>query len=214
MRPGPAAVRAGAVAGLALLGACVTMATQDLAAVGEGEYELEPAHASLTWRVRHQGLSNYTARFTRFDARLDFDPDQPAASSVRAVIDPTSVRTDHPTDADWDRRLAEDWFRSERFPQILFQSTAVEVTGPATGKVTGDLSFLGVTRPVVLDVTFNGTANSPFFGLRDLIGFSARGTLKRSEFGLTRFASIVGDEVEIIIEAEFVEAAAGSGGAG
>ncbi|MBI1339197.1 polyisoprenoid-binding protein [bacterium] len=199
---------AGAVAAAALvLAGCITPARQDLTNVGSGQYELEKSHASLVWRVKHMGLSNYTARFVDFDASLDFDPANPAASRLKAVINPASVRAEHPTRDSWDSELANDWFKAGQFPQIVFESSLVEQTGPTTGKVTGELSFLGITKPVTLDVTFNGTANSPFFGARDLLGFSARGVLKRSDFGLTRFASVVGDEVEVIIEAEFVQAA-------
>lgn len=207
-RPGSRPSRRGALAaaaGLLLLPGCLTTARQDLTSVGEGAYELEPAHASVIWRVRHMGLSSYTARFTRLEASLDFDPASPESSRLKAIIDPTSVRAEHPTRTDWDEELSKQWFRSGTFPQIVFTSTAVERTGPTTGRVTGDLSFLGVSRPVTLDVTFNGTANSPFFGSRDLLGFSARGVVKRSEFGLTRLSGVVGEEVEVIIEAEFVQ---------
>jgi len=90
------------------------------------------------------------------------------------------------------------------FPQIIFTSTAIETTSPSTGKVTGDLTLAGVTRPVTLDVTYNGAmASAALYAGRPAVGFSARGTLNRSAFGLTRYADFVGDTVEIIIEAEF-----------
>ncbi|MDZ4762357.1 MAG: YceI family protein [Alphaproteobacteria bacterium] len=192
---------------LALLASCVT-GKQSLESVGEGAYRLEKPHASITWRVKHMGLSNYTARFSAFDIALDFDPANPGGSSVKAIIDPMSVRADHPTDEDWNTRLGADYFRAAQFPQIVFTSRSIETTGEFTGKVTGDLAFLGVVRPVTLDVTFNGAVPpSPLYGGRAAIGFSARGVLKRSDFGLTRHASFVGDEVEIIIEAEFSKGA-------
>jgi polyisoprenoid-binding protein YceI len=198
----PALLLAAVLAPLAL-GSCAT-ATQSLQDVGAGAYRLEKPHASLIWRVKHMGLSNYTARFTDFDVSLDFDPANPAASTMKAIINPLSVRTDHPTDAGWDKRLGEDFFKAQQFPQIVFTSTRIETTGQFTGKVTGELAFLGVTKPVTLDVTFNGAAPpSALYGGRAAVGFSARGVLKRSDFGLTRYAAFVGDEVEIIIEAEF-----------
>ena len=189
--------------------ACATAGEQSFEEAASGAYELEKSHASLIWKVRHNGLSNYTARFTDFDATLDFDPDNPVASSVSVSINPMSVETDHPTKADeWNTELGSEakWLNGEEFPVILFTSTGIEQTGEFTGKLTGDVTFLGVTKPVTLDVTYNGTGNAPWFGTRDIVGFSARGTLTRSEFGLTTLASIVGDEVEVIIEAEFVEA--------
>lgn len=194
------------IAPLILLASCLGPARQDLTSVGAGDYALEAAHASVTWRVKHLGLSWYTARFTQVEAALDFDPANPAASRVRAVINPLSVRADHPTNTDWDRQLGADILEGDRHPRIVFQSTSIESTGPYTGKVTGDLAFLGVTRPVTLDVVFNGAlTGSLFYRGRDAVGFSARTTLSRSDFGLARYASQVGDDVEIIIEAEFVK---------
>jgi polyisoprenoid-binding protein YceI len=190
-----------------VLGSCAITATQSAAALqdaGAGAYALEKPHASLIWRVKHMGLSNYTARFADFDATLDFDPANVEASTVKATINPMSVKTDHPTDAGWDQRIGADLFKGEQFPQIVFQSTSVRKTGEFTGALTGDLTFLGVTKPVTLDVTFNGAAKAAaLYQGRDAVGFSARGVLKRSDFGSTRYAAFVGDEVEIIIEAEF-----------
>ncbi len=193
----------------AFLAACVTPAEQTFATVAPGNYRMDREHASLTWRVSHNGLSMYTARFTDFDATLDFDPANPAASSVSAVINALSVETDHPTKREsWNREIATDnrFLDGEDHPQIVFNSTGIEQTGEFTGLVTGDLTLLGITRPVTLEATYNGTGSFPWTGSRDLVGFSARGTLKRSDFGMNALIPIVGDEVEIIIEAEFLEA--------
>jgi polyisoprenoid-binding protein YceI len=202
--------RPAALATLFMLASCSLTATQtqaSLRSVGEGVWKLEKPHALLVWRVKHMGLSNYTARFADFDATLDFDPKNPAAARLTAVINPLSVRTDHPTDAGWDGRLGKDIFKGEQFPQIIFTSRQVEPTGEFTGKVTGDLAFLGQTHAVTLDVTFNGAAPAAaLYQGRDAIGFSARGVLKRSEFGLTRYGAFVGDTVELVIEAEFTKA--------
>lgn len=189
------------------LASCATAGEQSFVEASGGNYELEKTHAFLTWRVKHNGLSNYTARFTDFDASIDFDPENPVASSVTATINPLSVETDHPTNDGWNNTLATDgkWFDGNNFPQIVFQSTGVEQTGEFTGIITGDLTMLGVTKEVQLDATYNGTGNAPWFGTRDIIGFSATGTLKRSEFGMDTLLPNIGDEVEIIIEAEFVE---------
>jgi len=189
------------------LSACAFTAEQTpqtLRALPAGTYQLEKPHASLIFRVKHLGLSYYTARFTDFDATLDFDPGNPTAAKLNANINPLSVRTDHPTDADWDRQLGEDLMEGTEFPQIVFTSTKIETTGEFTGRVTGDLAFMGVTEPVTLDVTYNGGMDrAALYQGRAAVGFSARGKLNRSDFGLTRYASFVGDEVEIVIEAEF-----------
>ncbi len=189
------------------LSACAFTANQTplaLQTLPSGAYQMEKPHASLLFRVKHLGLSYYTARFTDFDATLDFDPKNPAASHVKAIINPLSVRAEHPTDKDWDRRIGEDLMEGKEFPQIVFDSTKVEPTGEFTGKVTGNLTFMGVTEPVTLDVTYNGSMDSAaLYGGRPAVGFSARGKLDRSDFGLTAYRSIVADEVEVVIEAEF-----------
>ena len=198
---------------LALLGSCSALsallpnAKQELTNVGTGAYTLEKAHGSIVWRAKHMGLSHYTARLTDWDATLDFDPTNPAASHIKAVINPMSVSAEHPTDKDWNRHIGEDFLKGKAFPQIVFESTKVETTGEFTGKVTGSLSLAGMVKPVTLDVTYNGAiASSPLFAGKGLVGFSAHGVIKRSDWGITNYASILSDDVEIIIEAEFVKA--------
>lgn len=179
-----------------------------------GEYKLDNTHASVTFRVDHLGLSRYTARFTDIAGKLNFDPANPAAMSVEATVDPKSLETDFPLDKpDFDAELAgPQWLDAAKFPTITFKSTKVEPTGANTAKVTGDFTLHGVTRPLTLDVTFNGgyaAGGMDPSGAR--IGFSAQGKIKRSDFGVsygvpapgTHFG--VGDEVEILIETEFTQ---------
>ncbi|KCZ89497.1 hypothetical protein HJO_14802 [Hyphomonas johnsonii MHS-2] len=180
-------------------------------------YHLDPNHASLIWRVSHLGMSNYTARFTQFDATIEFNPDDASLTSVSATINPLSVETHYPGDFKaghpdspydgFNEEIANspDYLNAGEFPEITFQSTSITTTGPDTGTVTGDLSFLGVTKPVTLDVKYNGVTNFPWAPEADHIGFSATATLNRSDFGQTVGAPYVGDEVEVIIEAEFDE---------
>ena len=188
-------------------------AQQDVAAPPQagapaGRYELDLSHASLTWRISHNGMSNYTARFARFDATLDFDPARPERSRIVATIDPTSVRTDFPVTAerDWDAELSRDarFFQSAKFPQIRFRSTNVVRTGPDTANIRGDLTFLGVTRPIVLAAKLNGGMAVHPMTKKPAVGFSARGVVKRSDYGMNFLVGQgIGDEVEVIIEAEF-----------
>ena len=180
-----------------------------------GTYALDPTHASLTWKISHFGLSNYTARFTKLDATLVFDPDNLAASKLDVTVDPTSVETDYPADFkaghpgspfdSFDQEISEgaDFFDSGNFPSISFKSTEVKQTGPSSGAVTGDLTFRGVTKPVTLDVTYNGTAAFPWAPDAPRLGFSAAGKIKRSDFGLDFMVPQLGDEVDLLIEAEF-----------
>jgi polyisoprenoid-binding protein YceI len=184
-----------------------------------GAYKLDKTHASVTWKVMHLGLANYTARFANWDADLNFDPADPAKNSVSVTIDAASVRTDYPyaktkgpdgKTEDFDKKLATDptYFNVAKFPNITFKSTGVERTGEKTAKVTGDLTMLGVTKPVVIDATFNGGVKELFGQPIGAVGFSGVTTIKRSEFGFTAGAPYVGDDVKIEIEAEFHQAPA------
>ena len=178
-----------------------------------GVYDLDKTHASVTFRVDHLGMSRYTARFTGIDGRLNFDPATPAAMSVEASGDTGSIKTDYPNPTpNFDAELAgPNWLDAARFPKITFKSTAVEPTGPNTAKVTGDFTLHGVTRPLVLAVTFNGGYDGAPMDPGSRIGFSAQGKLKRSDFGVSYGVPQpgstfgVGDEVEIQIEAEFTK---------
>ena len=190
--------------------ATTTTPAETLAELGvnAGTYQLDEGHAFLTWTVSHNGLSKYTARFTDFDAAIELDTDNPAASRLTASVNPLSVRTDHPSGPDWDTTLATDakWFNAEAFPEITYTSTAITGLNGMSGKIEGELSLLGVSYPVDLDMTLNGVRNFPWYGERDVIGFSASATLKRSDFGMLALLPDIGDEVAIELEVEFVQA--------
>lgn len=199
----PLALSAIAVSACALT---AEQSPQSLKSLPTGAYQLEKPHASLLARVKHMGLSSYTVRLTDFDVTLDFDPANPAASKVHAIINPLSVQADHPTDKGWDAKIGTDFLKGSQFPQITFDSTKVDATGQFTGTVTGNLSFRGVTKPVTLAVTYNGGMDvAVLYGNRPAVGFSAHGTFKRSDFGFTDYLSAVSDDVEIVIEAEFTK---------
>jgi polyisoprenoid-binding protein YceI len=180
--------------------------------VPAGAYTLDRSHASLLFRVDHLGFSNYTARFRNFDAKLQFDPANLAASTVSATIDPRSIETDFPDPAKLDFNAVlqgEQWLDSAQSPQMTYRSTAIEVTGPRTMKINGELTLRGITKPVALDATFNGGYAGHPMDPNARIGFSARGTLLRSDFGMSYGIPEAGtkmgvsDQVEIIIETEF-----------
>lgn len=182
------------------------------AEVPAGAYTLDKEHASLIFRVNHLGFSNYTARFKRFDAKLDFDPRNLAASSVTAIVIADSLETDypHPAKLDFNALLkGPEWLDVAAFPEIRFESRNVAVTGKDTVRINGELTLHGVTRPVVLEATFNGGYAGHPMDPQARIGFSAHGTLKRSQFGIDYGIPEPGttlgvsDDVNIIIEAEF-----------
>ncbi len=174
--------------------------------VPAGEYALENTHASLTWQIRHLGLSNYTARFATYDATINLNPTDPTKSSVSVTIDPKSVRTDFPfpEKENFDAVIAEKFLQAGAHPVITFQSTGLTATGATTGKLTGNLTLMGVTKPVTLDVTLNAAMDHPFRKVPAL-GFSATGTFKRSDFGSKDLQGPIGDDIKLMIEAEFLK---------
>jgi polyisoprenoid-binding protein YceI len=184
----------------------------DAPAVPAGAYTLDKSHASLIFKVNHLGFSNYTARFKRFDAQLEFDPAKLAASKLTATVDAKSLETDFPDPAklDFNAQLqSKEWLDTAQFPEMKFRSTTIEATGKNTMKVNGELTLHGVTRPIVLEAKYNGGYAGHPMDPHARIGFSAHGSLKRSEFGVAYGIPApgttmgVGDKVELIIEAEF-----------
>lgn len=180
-------------------------------AVGDlpaGAWTLDKAHASLVFHVSHLGFSNFTSRFSEFDATLALDPKNPSAARVTATIDPRSIEIHHST-------LGTDlqgpkWFDSAKFPKVTFRSLHVVPESASTARIDGELTLHGVTQPVSLEAKFNGGyGKNPYDPAGARVGFSAHGALKRSLFGLvfglppagTNFG--VGDDVTFDIEAEF-----------
>ena len=96
------------------------------------------------------------------------------------------------------------WFDVAQFPAITFKSTKLTVTGADRGVVVGDLTLHGVTRPVTLEVTFDGAGVDPA-NSKYTIGFDATGLLKRTDFGISTFAPFIGDEVRLILSGAFVQ---------
>lgn len=178
--------------------------------VPSGTYKIDLTHASVVWKVKHMGLAMYASRFTKFDAVIKYDAATPIKSSVVVTIDPKSVRTDYPfpEKENFDAKLATDAkiFNANAFPEIKFVSTRLIRMGAVSGKLKGDLTMLGVTKPVTLDVVLSGTMKEHPFSKKPALGFSATGTIKRSDFGMTFGTPMVGDDVQLDINAEFQKA--------
>ena len=174
-----------------------------------GHYTLDKSHASLIFRVNHLGFSTYTGAFTAFDATLEFDPANPSAIKFDGTVDVASLTLSNPPAGFVADLLSVTWFEAEKFPTISFHSTAVEVTGANTANVTGDFTMHGVTKPLVLAVTFNGGYAGNPYDPNARIGFSAVGSIKRSDFGIAYGVPEpgttmgVGDDVSLVLEAEF-----------
>ena len=173
-----------------------------------GVYKLDPVHTTLGFRLSHLGFSNFTSRFAKVEATLNFDPANPAAMSVEATIDPKSLDLIAPPAGFHDSLTGKEFLDAGTFPAITFKSTKVEKTGSNTANVTGDLTLHGVPKPIVMAVTFNGGYPANVYdGAR--IGFSATTDFKRSDFGVGAGLPApgtnmgVGDKVSVTIETEF-----------
>jgi len=131
---------------------------------------------------------------------LTFEPAAPDKSTLDAQIDMTNIQT-HVDELDKELR---SFFHADKFPTASFAATQIAKTGSNTGTVTGNLTIAGVTKPVTLNVTFNGGRNSPFPLQPYRIGFDATATVKRSDFGLTHamWSGMVSDDVTLWIECE------------
>jgi polyisoprenoid-binding protein YceI len=171
------------------------------ASVPPGHYALDPQHASLTATVRHQGVSNYVLRFDTLDASFDYDPAHPEATHLTASVDPASLDVN----GNWAKQFADEFLHAGQFPTATFTSTSVQALGGPQGTVSGDLTLMGVTKPVTFTVTLIGSAKEPFpplVGPR-AVGIEAVTTIKRSEFGSNYVLSMVGDDVTLTFEGEF-----------
>lgn len=187
-----------------------------LADVDAGSYSLDRNHAFLGFYVGHANdISKYRAGFADFDADLVFDPENPEDAELSVTVNPADLIVNytgnftetHPDSEfeTWADELAKGdrWLNADEFPELTFTSTSITTTGPNTGEVTGDLTFLGQTQPVTLDVTYNGLTNPPWAAEQDLIGFTARTTLQRSDWGMDALIPYVGDEVTVAFSGEF-----------
>jgi polyisoprenoid-binding protein YceI len=195
-------VRYAALAGAAALLAFTSSAAiaADPASVPAGTYALESSHARVAFSVDHMGFSTWYGDFTGAKGSLTLDPKNVAGSKLDITIPTGSITT---TNAVLDGELKDpSWFDAAKYPTITFRSTSVASTGADSAKVTGDLTFHGVTKPVTLDVKFHGAGANPM-SKAYTVGFDATGSLKRSDFGVTKYVPLIGDKVDLFISAPF-----------
>ncbi len=174
----------------------------DIAQAPAGDYVLEKNHASIAFKARHMGFSDYLMRFNDFDASITLDPKAIEKSSVKAEVKVASFDSNNPKLLE--HVSTKDFFNASAFPTISFVSKKIEKTGANTGKISGDLTLLGVTKPVVLNATFIGGGKHMMMQKYD-IGFKATTTIKRSEFGMNYGLAMVSDEIPVEINAEFIQ---------
>jgi len=196
------ALTAFALIGL-LAGTAQADVTTDAKQAPAGSYQVEGRHTQVVFAISHFGLTDYYGRFEKVSGTLNFNPGAPEKSSVSITLDTSSVSVAS------SELLGEitggEVLDSKAFPTATFTSTAIERTGPNTGKMTGDLTLHGVTKPVTFDIVFNGGEVSPTGASSYLLGFHATATIHREDFGLAAmpWSSLVGEDVKLTIEALF-----------
>ena len=167
-------------------------------------WKLDPVHTEINFSVRHMMVSNARGRFERFDAEVDADEANPTQSHILVRIEADSLNTREPQ-RDAHLRSA-DFLDTANFPHVIFESTGAEALSEHHGKMYGNLTIRDTTRPVVLDVEYNGQYQNPWGML--VAGFSATTKISRKEWGLTWNVALeaggwlVGDEITITLEVE------------
>ena len=184
---------------LALGVALAASVTLSSAQAATDKYVLDKPHTQIIFIADHLGFSHSVGKFTDYTGGFIFDTVDNNKSSVDVTINTSSLELN---DAKWNEHMkSADFFNVTKFPTMTFKSTKVEKSGDKTAKITGDLTLLGVTKPVTLDVVHNNSARHPFSG-KYVSGFSATGKIKRSDFGMTYGLPAMGDEVTLMIEVE------------
>ncbi|MFG2783140.1 YceI family protein [Streptomyces prunicolor] len=162
-----------------------TAVNPDLAAL-TGEYTIDPSHTTLGFTARHAMVTNVKGKFLDFTGTLHLDGSDPAKSTASLDVKMDSIDTGSP---DRDGHLkSSDFFKTDEFPTMTFRSTSAEALGGDDYRITGDLEILGTTKPITIDLEFNGAAKDPFGNER--VGFEGKSEILRSEFGLTWNAAL------------------------
>ncbi len=199
------AIAAGSLTGLAALSGFTAAESRELAVTtAERLYEVDPVHSSLIFKIRHSGLANFYGRFNAFTGQIHFDQADPARSRFSFTVETNSVDTGN---GGRDGHLKNaDFFNSRQFPTIKFESTGVKDAGDGRYELTGNLTLMGETRPITATLTDIATGKVRD---SDALGFEARFSIKRSDFGMTKYLApdngeggALGNTVELIVAVE------------
>ena len=171
----------------------------DATRVAAGSYEVDARHTQVNWQVNHFGFNDYFGLFGDVTGTLDIDPANLGAAKVDVTIPIASIAT---SNAGLTTHLqSPDFFDAARFATARFASTSVAIDGQRA-VITGDLTMLGVTKPVELETRFEGAGANPM-NKKATVGFHATTTIKRSEWGMTKYVPMVSDEVKLRISIAF-----------
>ncbi|GAA2196986.1 YceI family protein [Streptomyces bangladeshensis] len=188
--------------------AAPTAAGPDLTAL-TGDYTIDPAHSTIGFVARHAMVTNVKGGFQDFTGTLHLDGADPTRSTATLDVQMASIDTGN---ADRDGHLkSADFFKIDEFPVMTFRSTGAEALGGDAYRITGDLSLLGVTKPLTIDLEFNGAAQDPFGNER--VGFEGKAEILRSEWGLTWNAALetggvlVSDKIKLVFDVSAIKKA-------
>jgi polyisoprenoid-binding protein YceI len=188
------------LAALVASSAAADAVSRDPAKAPAGNYVLDSRHAALVVRIVHMGFSHYTMKFNGLSGSFTYDPASWQNTKVQITVDPKSIET---TENSFDKTVA-GYFEPDKYPTITFTSTGLTQTAEGQGKLTGDLNFHGVTKPVTLDVTFNGVGPG-LLGAGTRMGFTGTGQINRRDFNVTGGKPFAGDLVDLQFDVEFVK---------
>jgi len=174
----------------------------DIVSAVPGVYKSEATHAYITFQYLHQGYARPTLRWNEFDATVNLDATNPNNSTLSVTIDAASI--DSGVEKFDDHLVSADFFDVENHPEITFNSTALNELRTGFGTVAGELTMKGITKQIELAVTLNKVGEN-FQSKKPMIGISATTQLKRSDWDLGKYTPLVGDDVDINIEVEFVK---------
>lgn len=173
------------------------------------KFTIDPDHFSLMFEVDHLGYASVLGLFLEAEGSFEYDAEAGTVPSGKVTVQSDSVFSNH--DKRDEHLRKSDFLHTSKYPTIVFEVTGFEKTGEDTGKLTGDLTLLGETRPVTLDVTLNKAAEYPITHEEYTLGLSASTTIKRSEWGMTYALDplLVGDEVKLRFEFEAIRESGG-----
>ena len=175
-------------------------ATRTPSEVQAGAYSVDPYHTQIGFTLSHMGFSNFSGRLSGITGTLTLADGDRSASKISVSVPAKSFST---SVEKLDGELAgADWFDTAKYPAITFISTKVTPTGPGSATIAGDLTMHGVARPVTLTAHFVGAGSNPL-NKAYTVGFDAVGTVKRSDFGVTKYVPLIGDEVELSLHGAF-----------
>jgi polyisoprenoid-binding protein YceI len=183
-----------------LAGAPALAQGADPKTVQAGAYTIDAPHTEVLFSVSHFGLSNFSGIVAGAEGKLKLNPARLADTQLEVAVATQTILT--PVDKLTGELRDSDWLDSAKFPKATFVSKQVKATGADTADIAGELTLRGITKPLILHAKFVGAGANPMKKLYT-VGFDATGVIKRTEFGVTKYAPYIGDDVTLTIHAAF-----------